>query len=77
MTINHQALLKATGNAWRVEIYADGNFRKHHHTTFVRASCADKAESSAIQRWGGKIAIARPWNPDDDRLGSYIQKTLN
>ena len=68
-------LLSKTGGAWKVTIWDDGNFRRVRHVCYVRARSRELAEAIAIARFGGRIAMAWPWNPFDpcERIGNYVQ----
>ena len=65
-----EELLEATGNRWKVSLYADGTYKKFLGSIIVSAELQSIAEEKAIRRTkGARVASACAWNPLDEAWG--------
>lgn len=72
-------LLTATGNVWKVFLYRDGNRRRLHRVTYVRARTSESAVDIGFRLFGGRYGIARPWDPFEwgEHMTPYVREVAH
>lgn len=71
-------LLQATGSAWSVICWGDGNRRKCVRMVFCRAASKSVAEAIARRISRRRCVDARPWNPETDRsVYGWVRKVTD
>lgn len=73
--LTEQQALEATGNAWKVHCYRDGNRRQVVRVVWIRAATREGAERAAREISGKRTVAAfayRPWL--DSAVSRFVRR---